>query len=108
MPLVCIVLQPGALELARYAHQQDKLALNLGDNTFQWAAAEGWTTPGPIRGKIPLISKLIEREYWTTLFLKKAIENEENLGKAIDESGADLMLPLELFTIENESYVINR
>ncbi len=106
MSLSCIVMKPGALDLARHAHKQGCLALNLGKGTYQWAVKQGWPTPDTHDGFIKFFLWLISGKDWTKEFKKKAIENEENLRLAIYESGADLMVPNEIFMIENGRYVI--
>lgn len=106
MSIVCIVMKPGALELARYAYAQDKLALNLGQGTYQWAVKQGWPTPDTTRGLWRNLKWIITGKKWTEEFKKMAIENKENLRMVIYESGADLMVPHELFVVENDRYIV--
>lgn len=106
MGLACIVMKQGALNLVRHAYDQDCLALNLGNETYQWAVEQGWPTPDTCNGFFQYFSWFITGKDWTEEFKKKAIENEENLRLAIDKSGADLMVPHELFINEYEQYVI--
>ncbi len=103
---VRIVMKPGILNLARHAYEQDCLFLNLGKETYKWADKKGWLTSDSGNELIRLLAGLFIRRNWTKTFLKKSIQNEENLRLAINESGADLMVPHELFVIENESYII--
>jgi len=53
------VLKPGALALARYAHDQDCLALNIGDKTYKWTVQQGWPTPDTSKGFMKNIAWII-------------------------------------------------